>query len=211
MDSVLVVHGLWLHGLVMAPMARRIRRCGFSVHAYSYPTVRLSLTENARRLAGYCERLSGKLHFVGHSMGSLVALEAARLVPEACRGRVVMIGPPYADSYSARCVERWPGGRAILGKSICEWIAGAHPEAADCEVGVIAGTGGIGLGRAVAPRLPRPNDGVIALSETVVPGMRDRIVLPVSHTAMVLSRVVAHQTCTFLKEGRFDRAHEAAA
>jgi hypothetical protein len=94
----------------------------------------------------------------------------------------------------------------MLGRSIGEWISGSRrAPLEDCEVGVIAGTGGVGLGRLVARGLPKPHDGVVALAETHVPGMLDQVVLSVSHTAMIVSRDVAHQTCAFLERGSFDR------
>lgn len=205
-DTVVVVHGLWLHGCVMSLMARRIARGGYLVRTYSYPTVRLTLSENAERLAHFARGLGCRVHFVGHSMGGLVALEAARRMPPAARGRVVMIAPPYVDCFAARCLARWPGGRALLGRSIGEWISASREAAAqECEIGVIAGTGGVGLGRLVARGLPKPHDGVVSLTETRVPGMRDHVVLPVSHTAMVVSPSVVHETCAFLRNGRFDR------
>ena len=34
----MLVHGLWVHGAVMALMQRRIARAGYRVLAYSYPT-----------------------------------------------------------------------------------------------------------------------------------------------------------------------------
>ena len=210
-ETVVVVHGLWLHGVVMAVMARRIARCGFDVRTYSYPTVRLTLTENTERLARFVAALERRVHFVGHSMGGLVALEAARRVPRAVRGRVVMIGPPSADCFAARALERWPGGGVILGRSICEWMTATRAAPLeDCEIGVIAGTGGMGMGRLVARGLPKPHDGVVTLLETRVPGMRDHLVLPVSHTAMIVSRSVVHQTCAFLERGQFDRTVPAA-
>ena len=110
--------------------------------------------------------------------------EAARRMAPGVRGRVVMVAPPYVDCFAARCLARWPGGRAILGRSIAEWISEPRSSSLPvCEIGVIAGTGGMGLGRLVARGLPKPNDGVVALPETHVPGMRDHLVLPVSHTA----------------------------
>jgi pimeloyl-ACP methyl ester carboxylesterase len=171
--------------------------------------MRLTLTQNAERLAGWASAIGGTVHLVGHSMGGLVALEAARRMAPAVRGRVVMIAPPYADCFAARCLERWPGGRVMLGRSIGEWISGPRSAPlAGCEIGVIAGTGGIGLGRLIARGLPKPHDGVVALAETRVPGMCDQMVLPVSHTAMIVSRLVAHQTCAFLRAGHFDRGAE---
>jgi hypothetical protein len=122
-----------------------------------------------------------------------------------------MIGPPYVDCFSARCLVRWPGGRAILGRSIGEWISEPCSSALEgCEIGVIAGTGGMGLGRLVARGLPKPHDGVVSLPETHVPGMRDHLTLPVSHTAMIFSPCVVRQTCAFLETGRFDRTGRPA-
>jgi hypothetical protein len=36
--------------------------------------------------------------------------------------------------------------------------------------------------------------------------MRDHVALPVSHTAMIVSRPVVNQVCAFLAWGRFDRS-----
>jgi hypothetical protein len=41
------------------------------------------------------------------------------------------------------------------------------------------------------------------VAETDVPGMRDRIVLHVSHSGMLVSRAVARQICAFLRDGAF--------
>ena len=49
-EVVILVHGLWVHGVVMMPLRRRIARCGYRAVSYSYPSVRLALAENAERL-----------------------------------------------------------------------------------------------------------------------------------------------------------------
>ncbi|KPK13684.1 MAG: acetyltransferase/hydrolase, partial [Betaproteobacteria bacterium SG8_41] len=38
METVVLVHGLWVHGLVMELMRRRVARAGYRAHAYSYPS-----------------------------------------------------------------------------------------------------------------------------------------------------------------------------
>jgi hypothetical protein len=212
-DRVLLVHGLWMNGLIMRLMQRRIEERGYEVDCYSYPTIRLTLKENAERLAGYCKRFEdGKLHLVGHSMGGLIVLNALSLVSSTCLGRIVVAGTPFTDSFSARRLDRLPGGRRLLGKCIGQWLQEPCAAAFErTEIGVIAGDGGVGLGRFIAPDLPKPSDGVVSVSETPVPGMRDHVVLHVSHTAMLASREVARQICAFLDKGRFSRAERAAA
>ncbi|MBX3660934.1 MAG: alpha/beta hydrolase [Burkholderiales bacterium] len=205
-EPVVVIHGLWMQGLVMRLLARRIAREGFPAQTWSYPTLRSSLSENAERLARHCMTLAApRVHIVAHSMGGLLALRMLERHRELSCGRLVLVGTPYSDSFSARRLARLPGGTTLLGRGIAEWLNGPRPlPRGDTEVGIIAGTRGFGLGRLVAPDLPQPNDGVVALQETFVPGVSDRVELAVGHTEMLLSRAVARQCCAFLRHGRFD-------
>lgn len=203
-EAVILVHGLWVHGTVMALMRRRIARCGYRALSYSYPSMRLTLTENADRLAHYCRTMGAvKLHFVGHSLGGLVVLRTLERAPELRVGRVVLAGAPFGDSFAAQRLARLPGGGAALGRSMPEWLNREKPALLRHDIGVIAGSLGIGLGRLVAPDLPQPHDGVVSVAETRLPAMRDHIVLKVTHAGMVVSGVVARQICEFLRRGAF--------
>jgi hypothetical protein len=204
-ETVVLVHGLWVHGVAMALIRRRLARSGYRVLSYSYPSMRLGLAENAERLAEYCRGLqSRRLHLVGHSLGGLIVLRA--LDKLSIEGRAVMMGTPYVECHAARCLARLPGGRAALGRSMPEWLEGTRPVLdGRTEIGVIAGRRPLGLGRVVAPDLPGPSDGVVSVDETRFPGMRDHVVLDVSHSGMLLSRAVARQIGAFLCEGAFAR------
>jgi len=70
------------------------------------------------------------------------------------------------------------------------------------EIGVIAGDKRLGLGL-LAPGLPKPNDGVVAVTETMLPGIADHIVVLTGHTPSVWSNAVAEKVLTFLKAGKF--------
>ena len=207
-EQVVLVHGLWMHGALMHWMARRIVRAGYIVHRYTYPSVRISMAENARRLAAYCQTLGARrLNLVGHSLGGLLI---ARMLDEPHRldiGRVVLMGAPFVDSFAARRLCRVRMGRAAVGASIGEWLRGARPgNLARFDIGVIAGNRGFGLGVMMAPDLPSPHDGTISVAETQVPGARDHIVLRVSHSQMVISILVVRQVCEFLRRGQFSRS-----
>ena len=210
-EQVVLIHGLWMHGALMSWMARRIARAGYTVHRYTYPSVRMSMAENARRLAAFCQTLGARpLHLVGHSLGGLLI---ARMLDEPHRldiGRVVLMGSPFVDSFAAHRLSRVRIGCAALGASVGEWLRGARPESlARYDIGVIAGNRGIGLGVMMAPDLPSPHDGTVSVAETQVPGARDHLVLPVSHTQMVLSIRVVQQVCEFLRRGHFSRGERA--
>ena len=70
------------------------------------------------------------------------------------------------------------------------------------EVGVIAGSMSVGVGRVFA-ELPQPNDGTVCVDETGLPGATAQLVLDVSHTGMLLSSEVAAATVQFLRSGSF--------
>lgn len=202
---VIVVHGLWVHGLAMSYLVHRISGCGFAASTWSYPSMRLTLAENAERLAMHCEGLAAKnLHIVGHSMGGLVALKMLELAPSIRCERLLLLGTPYTGSAAAKRLGEFPGGDLLLGRSIAQWLREPRPGIRAGAVGVIAGTRGLGLGALITPDLPQPNDGVVALEETVLPVEAARIALPVSHSEMLFSAEVARQCCAFLRCGRFD-------
>jgi len=207
-ETVILVHGLWVHGLVMALMRRRVARYGYQVLAYSYPSMRLTLSENAERLGRFCRDIAApRLHFVGHSLGGLIVLRMLEFAPYLKPGRVVLTGAPVAGSFAALRLARLPGGRMALGRSASHWLESSRAAAgAGREIGVIAGSLPIGLGRIVAPDLPAPSDGVVSVAETRLPAMRDHIVLKVSHSGMLVSRDVAQQICAFLRDGQFVHA-----
>lgn len=206
--NVVLVHGLWVHGAVMLLMQGRIDRCGYRTLAYSYPSIGPTLTENAGRLADYVRGVAAtRPHFVGHSLGGLVVLRMLECAPDIEPGRIVLVGTPYADTYAGRRLASLPGGRVALGRSLSEWLGGEKRVRPGCEIGVIAGNLGIGLGRIIAPDMPGPSDGAVRVEETHVPGMRDHVVLNVSHTGMLLSKEVARRICEFLRHGAFE--HEA--
>lgn len=201
----MLVHGLWMRGLAMELLRRRVARGGYRALAYTYPTMRLTLGENAERLARYLRALDASpLHLVGHSLGGLIVLRAIEAGSALPPGRIVLVGTPVAGSYAAWRLRRLPGGRTVLGRSLAEWLGSPGPVLAPArETGAIAGSMSLGLGRLVAPRLPLPNDGVVSVEETRVPGMRDHIVLRVSHSGMLVSRAVPRQICAFLRGGGF--------
>jgi pimeloyl-ACP methyl ester carboxylesterase len=201
-----LVHGLWLSGWSLLLLRRHLRRCGFSAtHAFSYQSVRRDLLENGTALNAYLRTLTAPtVHLVGHSLGGLVIRALFQQYPRQRPGRIVTLGAPHRGSQPAKVCARNTLGRCITGRSIAQLVAGIpeHWPLPSRDFGVIAGSMSLGLGRLLT-RLPKPNDGVVALTETLLPGATDHIIVHVSHTALVASRRVADQVCHFLENGRF--------
>jgi len=204
--AVVLVHGLWLSGWCMALIAWRLRRCGFRTYVFSYRSVRRGLRENAEALRAFSDSIEGRtVHFVGHSLGGVVIQTMLACCPPLRSGRVVTLGSPHAGSYSARAFARVSWGRRMLGASIADLLRGELPTRDLArEIGLIKGHLPIGLGR-LFPGLEKPNDGVVAASESSLPGAADEISLWVTHTVMLLSARVSVCACQFLRFGLFVR------
>ena len=205
-EAVILAHGLWMGGWIMQGLRLQLARRSYAARTFAYASVAQSLDEHAQRLARRIGELEEPvIHLVGHSLGGLVILRCLRNHGEARIGRVVLMGTPVRACMSGRHLENLAGGRRLLGASRDIWRSLPEAFRPRCELGVIAGSRPWGLGRMLM-RLPGTNDGVVRLEETEVAGMRDRIVLPLSHSGMLASAQVARQIAAFLGRGAFDHA-----
>ena len=209
-DAVILVHGLWMGGWVMHGLRLLLGRRGYATHALDYRSLAQGLDEHARRLAARIAALSAPaVHLVGHSLGGLVILRYLRLHGEERVGRVVLLGTPVRACMAGLRFDNLAAGERLLGASRDIWRSLPEDYRPRCELGVIAGSRPWGLGRMVM-RLPGSNDGVVRLEETEVAGMRDRIVLPVSHSGMLVSARVAREVAVFLERGAFNHDDRGA-
>jgi len=210
--TVVLVHGLWTHGLVTAMLERRLRRLGFAVRSCSYPSVGGTLQTNVDRILDCVRGIdAAPLHLVGHSLGGVLVLRAVAAAPWLPPGRIVCLGAPLTGSVAARALQRWPGGPAILGPTLRDAVLDEPLDAAPPgrEVGVVAGRIGVGGGLLLGALRP-PHDGAVTVAETRLPGITDHRVLPVTHTGMLFSPAVARATAHFLRHGRFPEAADRA-
>ncbi|MGE5240765.1 MAG: esterase/lipase family protein [Bacteroidota bacterium] len=201
-----MIHGLWFSGHVMFVLARRLRRRGFTVHAFSYPSVRADLAANAARLARFLDALDADtVHLVGHSLGGILIRALFHFYPNQKPGRIVTLATPHGGCRVAQHLERHAFWRRAMGKGVAQLLAGAAHAwpSPPREIGAICGTRSIGLGRLLYRALPRPNDGLLTVKESAYPPAQEHLVLPVSHTGMMFSRTAAEQVANFLMTGIF--------
>lgn len=199
--QVLVLHGIWNAKAWLTPLAGRLRRQGFEVELFGYPSVfggpEIAIDQLIRRLSG-----SPPLHLLGHSLGGLIGLETLRREPGLPVSRMVCLGSPLCGSDAARTLARRRWSAPVLGRSAAMLQAGCRPWEGPTQVGMVAGNVARGVGRWLA-RLEDESDGTVAVAETRLPGLSDHCIVPASHTGLVFSADAARQAAHFLRTGRF--------
>lgn len=201
---VLLLHGIWMRRSITLRLAQRLRAAGYRVHALSYASVTAPFAAHHARIDQALATVDpAHTHFVGHSLGGLVVLDYLRTHSERYpHARAVCLGSPLCGSEMAERLRRlhldtlgMGQARHILLKGLPEWTG---PQA----VGVIAGDLPLGW-NVLLGRLPKPNDGTVAVRETKLPGIRDHRVVHASHTGLLFSDPAARLCIEFLRSGVF--------
>ncbi|MGI4977718.1 MAG: esterase/lipase family protein [Janthinobacterium lividum] len=212
-DRVLLLHGIARRSGSLASLERAVAAAGYRTLNLDYPARRKpleELVEDVHRMAGaFVGAQDGRVHFVTHSMGGLLARAYVARHRPAALGRVVMLAPPSQGSEVAdllarnRIYQRFFGPAGAQLGTCRDGRLRDLLGTVDYTLGVIAGD------RSIYPLswllIPRANDGRVSVARTMVVGMADHIVVHATHPMMMRNRRVFDQTVHFLRHGRFAR------
>jgi pimeloyl-ACP methyl ester carboxylesterase len=212
-DGVVLLHGISRTFRSFQKMQAAVEAAGFATLNVGYASRHHALETLAEEIhpaiARFAADTAGQIHFVGHSMGGLLArVYIARYRPQRLR-RVVMLGTPNGGSEIADRLKNvalyraWfgPAGEQLVTQRDAATNALFPP--VDYPVGIIAGN------RSIDPTsslfLPKPHDGRVSVENTKLDGMADHIVIGTSHPWLPENSVAIAQTIAFLRDGKFSR------
>jgi hypothetical protein len=194
MQQAILVHGVGRTPVSMLLLADRLRRLGYRVSLFGYFAAIESFTDITRRLTARLAKVARAPYLaVGHSLGGMLLRAAVGALPPGLRRpeHLMLLGSPAGvPRLAVRLQKRWLYQLALgdSGQRLADagWMA-ALPRP-DVPTTIVAGTAGW-YGR-WSPFGAEPNDGVVAVAETVLPGAR-RVELPAVHTLLMNSAAVA--------------------
>ncbi|KGY13367.1 cobinamide adenolsyltransferase [Vibrio tubiashii] len=204
--KIIILHGLYMHGMVMQPLSHRLRDFGYRTKILSYNSVAIdeqqvfSSIDNALSTST-CNVL------VGHSLGGLIIkhyLEARKPDLDTV-SHVVTIGSPMQGASIVTRIQEL-GISAILGNAPFFGLA-QHESSWSLpqRLGCIAGTLPLGARSLLLMDNKIMSDGTVTVEETKIEGMTDHIEVRNSHTSMIYSSFVPKQIDYFIQKNTFKR------
>ena len=211
-DCVVLLHGLSRTDTSMRLMQEALEFHGYDVVNYNYPSNDAPIAALVEHV-GHAVDLCGAqtTHFVTHSLGGILLRAWLMDHRPAQLGRVVMLAPPNQGSEIVDNIaqfELFPDLMELIhGPAVRELGTdpGAFPLSlppADYPLGVIAGNRSINPLSAIV--IEGENDGTVSVESTRIEGMRDHIVLPTTHTLIMMNPMVIAEVLEFLRYGAFD-------
>ncbi|ENQ8053881.1 triacylglycerol lipase [Vibrio parahaemolyticus] len=204
--KIIILHGLYMHGLVMQPLSQKLRKLGYETQVLSYNTV--AIDESS--LFDYIDHLLNPLTanvLVGHSLGGLMIKRylANRKPTTSLISHVVAIGSPLKGASIVGRIQDLGLG-AILGNSPHHGLnkhddAWAFPQ----KLGSIAGTVPIGARPLLIRNDNTMSDGTVTVEETRLDGMQDHIEVKQTHTSLIYNTFVPQQIDHFIRTDYFRR------
>jgi hypothetical protein len=189
--NAILIHGMGRTPIAMSILAARLRMSNIRTHLFGYSVTFEAWDDCIQRLENFITKRvnTNQYIMIGHSLGAvLTRATLPRLTPKpsAC----FLLASPTRVCKAARNLTHYPFAK-LLGGEIGQLLADQQfmesLPATGVPTKIYAGTGGP-RGR-YSPFGEEPNDGVLTVAETLLPGIPIQTI-PVLHTFIMNSKVV---------------------
>lgn len=208
---------VFLHAIARTPrsfhkMQKVAEAGGFQTLNVGYPsrtkTLEVLAEDIHSQIEHFCRQGAGPVHFVGHSMGGLLARVYLSKYKPARLGRAVFLGTPNGGSEIADLLGRFSMYRSLFGPAGLQLGTAYSREQLQPRYPVTYPLGIIAGNRSIDPvsstfLLPKPNDGRVSVENTRIDGMTGHIVIASSHAFLASNNEAIRQTLAFLRDGKF--------
>ncbi|EHG1330005.1 triacylglycerol lipase [Vibrio vulnificus] len=202
--KIIILHGLYMHGLVMQPLSLRLKKLGYQTQTLTYNTVNIDEEKVFQSMDKALSTTTENV-LVGHSLGGLMIKHylASRRPALQQISHVVSIGSPLKGASIVTKIQELGLG-AMLGNSPKHGL-NMHEDIWDFpqKLGSIAGTIPLGARPFLLMDTQTMSDGTVTVEETKISGMTDHVLTKNSHTSMIYSRYIPDQIDHFILHSHF--------
>ncbi|WCP69998.1 triacylglycerol lipase [Vibrio tubiashii] len=204
--KIIILHGLYMHGMVMQPLSHKLREFGYRTKILSYNSVAI---DEQQVFTSIDNALSDTMPnvLVGHSLGGLIIKHylQSRQPNQDVISHVVTIGSPMQGASIVTRIQEL-GMSVILGNSPDYGLAQHEGSWSLAQkLGCIAGTLPLGARSLLLMDNKMMSDGTVTVDETKIAGMTDHVEIRSSHTSLIYSSLVPGQIHHFIANGQFKK------
>lgn len=200
--NIVILHGLYLHGVVMMPLAQRLEKRGYTTRIVSYNTLAINQDQVFKAIDDALTDQGNVL--LGHSLGGLMIKRyLATRQPDSSRiSHVITLASPIKG---ASIAERLQGlGLGVMLGNSPEHGLKLHEDKWEFPqlLGSITGNVPVGF-RPILLGSGPSSDGTVTVEETKIEGMADHTETDDTHSSILLSNQAIEQIDHFIRYGNF--------
>ncbi|USH03892.1 alpha/beta hydrolase [Grimontia kaedaensis] len=195
--KIILLHGLYMHGIAMIPLEKRLTDGGHTVLNISYNTVMPNLNALFGEIDTFIDGVETAI--VGHSMGGVITRAYLENESEMSKyvKTVITLGTPHKGSKVAAFFKEI-GISDFMFQESSRFLLPDHEPTWPEGSTLYSIAGDMRIGPATVLVRSEESDGTVLVDETKIDGMASHEVFPLTHTALILAKRVADRIIEIL-------------
>ncbi|WP_039850257.1 cob(I)alamin adenolsyltransferase [Grimontia indica] len=196
--KIILLHGLYMHGVAMLPLEKRLESAGHKVLNLSYNTIMPDLSGLFRAMDNFID--GDDIAIVAHSMGGVITrayLENGSDMSK-CVKTVITLGTPHKGSKVAAFFKDIGIGDFMFQESSRFLMPEQEPTWPEGST-LYSIAGDMRIGPATVLVRDEESDGTVLVEETKIDGMTSHEVFPLTHSALIFAKRVSERILEILE------------